>query len=399
MRLFLKEVYLKHSIQGINFCAWDADDLDGLEMQMPDALKAQIKDRKLSLIDTDKVWFLVAPPQTKDTNRYALSRFLAEDTDFGLYITYGCFVPKSKIFEEKILAVILSLIGTIYTLEKAVSPSLLKFIEDSKQAKYRHLAPLLRERIVLDGDIENVVKNRLIEYEKKLAVLVLNRIALIMQYPVSESDFFIFSHHSQKILADLWRDLDAFCMLPVAEFTQSAEIMRNRLMSYRLLLQKNLSMLCAEDRSWQEKTELLKTPYSEVKQMYADVCAQNDECDELLQKSLAYEQKKQSGSVLARLGIGKPKYESAQLVAHKQELGAKFFIDIIKLAKAKKDYLVYYEFEDPDAILNNDEYRHYALSYSTHAVDKLPMILRLPENRESFELAIIQEALEQDAHL
>lgn len=238
IKLFLKEIYIKYAIQGINFCAWDSDDLDGLDINMPDALKNEIRDRKLAVIETQKFWFLIAPPKNPNANRYSLCRFLEEDREYGLYVTYGCFVPIARVDDEDVMAIIMKLISTIYTLEKALSPSLIKFIEDTKQAHYRHLAPLLRQKILSSGNMEEAVTERLIQYEKKLSSLALARIPLIMQNKMSENDFFIFTYHVEKTLSNIWRDLEAFCLLPVAEFTLSAPIMRNRLMCYRLLLQK-----------------------------------------------------------------------------------------------------------------------------------------------------------------
>lgn len=394
IRIFLKEVYIKHAIAGINFCAWDSDDLDGLEINLPAELVSEIKDRKLSVIETQKFWFLIAPTNTINANRYSLSRFLTEDRAFGLYVTYGCFVPKAKIDDKEILQVILNLIGTIYTLDKAVSPSLLKFIEDSKQAHYRHLGPLLRQKIISNGDIEACVHERLTQYEKKLSALVLSRMTNIMQYSISESDFFVFSHHVQKILADLWRDLDAFSMLPIAEFTESAQIMSNRLMAYRLLIQKNLFMLCDNNKNWQEKLAILKAPYKDIKEKYDEAAIQMEELDVMLSKAYHYEDRKNKGQLFAKLGFGRPKYSSEEVLAGKQEIAADFFIEIVRLAKEYYSYLVYLEFENPEAILNNDEYRHYAMAYAKNAVDRLPMIIKLPENRSSFEMGAMQEILE-----
>lgn len=96
IQLFIKHVFIKHALQGINFCAWDADDLEGLQVSMPDELIFEIKKRKLSVVELNNLYFLIAPVDSSDENRYSLRRFLAEDKEFGLRITYGCFVPKKE---------------------------------------------------------------------------------------------------------------------------------------------------------------------------------------------------------------------------------------------------------------------------------------------------------------
>lgn len=398
VKLFLKEVFIKHAIQGINFCAWDADDLDGLEINLPAELIFEIKGRKLAVVETQRFWFLIAPTDSLRANRYSLIRFLSEDRAFGLYVTYGCFVPKSKIDDPEILQIILKLISTIYTLDKAIGPSLLKFIEDSKQAHYRHLSPLLRQKIVSAGSLEEVVMERMMVYEKKLSSLVLVRMTMLMQYPMSESDVLIFSHHVQKILADLWRTLMAFSLLPVAEFSDSAHIMLNRLMSYRLLIQKNLSMLCDGTREWKDKLELLKLPYQEITELYQAAESEQAELDDWLEKAEHFEQRQAEGQFLARLGIGRPKYSRDEVMSQKMQVADELFIDIVRLAKQHKEYLVYFEFENPDGHINEDEYRHYAVCYAKNALDKLPVMVRLPENRTNFEMTQIQEIVEMNQH-
>lgn len=394
LRVFLKEVYIKHEIYGINFCAWDADDLDGLEINLPEEIKTQIKDRKLSVVESQRFWFLVAPTNSINANRYSLCRFLEEDRDFGLYITYGCFLPKSKLDDPEVLQVILKLISTIYTLEKAISPSLIKFIEDSKQAHYRHIAPLLRQKVLSKGNFEDSVRERMIGYEKKLSSLVLTRMTAIMQNPLSDSDFFIFSHHSQKILGDLWRDLEAFSMLPVAEFSESAKIMCNRLMAYRLLIQKNLNMLCDSRQDWSEKLALLKQPYEQVNELYQETAFQMEELLAYEHKAKHYEERKQQGSFFAKIGIGKPKYDLQTIADTYKAWSSEFFMKIIRLAKEHRQHLVYCEFENPYSVGYNEDYRHYAMAYSKNAIDRLPMMIRLPENRANFEMAGFQENLE-----
>lgn len=59
VQLFIKHVFIKHALQGINFCAWDADDLEGLQVSMPDELILRLK-RKLSVVELNNLYFLIA---------------------------------------------------------------------------------------------------------------------------------------------------------------------------------------------------------------------------------------------------------------------------------------------------------------------------------------------------
>lgn len=68
--------------------------------------------------------------------------------------------------EQATLAIILKLLSSIYTLEKVINPSLIAFIEDTKQAHYKVLSVLLRQKIIAKGSIEEAVQKRLMDYEK-----------------------------------------------------------------------------------------------------------------------------------------------------------------------------------------------------------------------------------------
>lgn len=398
IQLFIKHVFIKHALQGINFCAWDADDLEGLQVSMPDELIFEIKKRKLSVVELNNLYFLIAPVDSSDENRYSLRRFLAEDKEFGLRITYGCFVPKKKMQEQATLAIILKLLSSIYTLEKVINPSLIQFIEDTKQTHYKVLSVLLRQKIIAKGSIEEAVQKRLMDYEKKLSAQVLSRIRLLVQNPMSQSDYFIFYHYLEKLLANIWRDMQAFTLLPIAEFTDSATIMQNRLMSYRLLINKNIAELCTANESWQDKLLSLKEPYERVGQILADTNTQFDECDSVLRDIEIYEHKLAENSFFAKIGFGKPKYTSDEIITMKREIMSECFIEIVKLAKTYRKSMVYLEFESPDFVLNDNKFRHYAMYYAKQAIDKLPMILRLPENRYDFELVGLQNAIELTKH-
>lgn len=101
-------------------------------------------------------------------------------------------------------------------------------------------------------------------------------------------------------MANIWRDMQAFTLLPIVEFTDSATIMQNRLMSYRLLINKNIAELCTADESWQDKLLSLKEPYERIGQILTDTNTQFDECDSVLRDIEIYEHKLAENSFLPK---------------------------------------------------------------------------------------------------
>ena len=87
-------------------------------------------------------------------------------------------------------------------------------------------------------------------------------------------------------------------------------------------------------------------------------------------------------------------YNPEDLEVMDHELSENFFIDIVKLAKSKPTSMIYAEFETNQVY--HDDYRHYAFLYGEKAIDRLPRILRLPEDRTRFNTEALADDLFED---
>lgn len=152
--------------------------------------------------------------------------------------------------------------------------------------------------------------------------------------------------------------------------------------------------LCNPDLPWAERTAIMLEPYKQIKDIYNEAIGEEAELNVLLEKARHYEERKAEGQLLAKIGFGRPKHSSDDVLEAKKDLANTLFLDIVKLAKEHRSHLVYLEFESPETHINDEDYRHYALSYAKNAIDRLPMIMRLPEKRDVFEMATLQESLE-----
>ena len=63
----------------------------------------------------------------------------------------------------------------------------------------------------------------------------------------------------------------------------------------------------------------------------------------------------------------------------------------MRLAKKHNDNIIYVEF-DCNEILN-EHYRHYAIADAKMAIARLPKLLRLPEDKRTFDIQKINEAI------
>lgn len=387
MKIFLKEVYIKHTLQGINFNAWDDDDIEALSIDyMPDPLKHEIQNRKLAVIETAQFWFLISPVTDGKSNRYSACRFLHEDNDFGLYLTHGLCIPKNIYKNEKALAIIMELFTSIYTLEMSVSMEVVRFSEDCKKAQHEHLTPLLTTPLPDDILPKDAIRIRLNEYERKLTDLILCKIPNVIQNAHSKDDYFIFNHYLEKTLNELWWDLECFNLLPSANASNEARLLCNRLLSYRLLLKKAQPILWNANKDWKTRIETLLKPKKSIQHIATEAVRQDDDIDTLINDVKTYEENLEEGRLFARLGFGRPDYTIEELRDARLELIEDTFIKIVECANLHKDTTVCFELENPSSYINDDEHSHYAICHSRYAIDKLPFIICLPKNKIRFKI-------------
>ena len=90
----------------------------------------------------------------------------------------------------------------LYTLDRGVSDTLLKFIHDIQQLYQNYLKPLLREPLQQDGSHpEEIIKERMIKYEKQLSILILQKLPRIIQmtfHDINDQDY-LFYHLDQLV--------------------------------------------------------------------------------------------------------------------------------------------------------------------------------------------------------
>lgn len=387
VKTFIKQVFIKHELQGINFRAWDSDDFDALQLNhFPEILKEEISSRRLSIIETERFWFLIAPIRTFDINRYSITRFLNEDTEYGLYITYGCFVPRHRL-NEQVLQIILKLISTIYTIEMSASATLLGFMGESRKTFTTQLQPLLRQTLSFGEGLENAVATRLEQYKNVLNLLILSKIPHVMQSIISNpDDRAIFVRYVGVLFNNIWQDVEMFGLLPAAEYADATEILSARLLCYRLFMKKSQNFYWDGATTWEEKAQGALLPAQKIEGFFQDVDNERASVEKMHADLEAYEENLAKGKLLTKLGFGKPDYDREDLEEYSKEISSNFFIKIIRMAKEQKQFVVYYEFEGLGTLGDDKEYRHYSIPTGRTGLDKLPLLARLPKNRQNIDI-------------
>ena len=193
-------------------------------------------------------------------------------------------------------------------------------------------------------------------------------------------------------------NLQNFQLRPIATYSSNVEIMIARLISFKYFLDTIYDSL--EDKKFEIKnfTNASKEIIAIVKEAFDSTEQNLIKLNQLEEKLKFYLETKENGSIWQKIKVGFPPNYTLEDVEHsKNEAKNEFFLSIINLAKKHNDNIVYVEF-DCNEILN-EYYRHYAIANEKMAIARLPKVLRLPEDKKTFNIQKINEAIHHNVFI
>lgn len=395
-KIFIKEVFIKSLIQGRDFHFLEAVDLDlyGIT-HFPAFIQKQSVERKLLIVETKNIWFIISPPDTLGSNPFSLRRFLTEEETGGFSYFNALALPKPLCDNPKTQAVMLKLINRIFSLDRNISDELKKYAIHLKTVLKKQLAPILMDSTFAadGGSAEKIIARRIITFEELLTSSVLRQLPTMISIAKnSEFDQEFLFHRLNIFFNELLTLIKNFRMHPLARHAFVAQHLQLRVLAFDVLFQKNRKVIFDPTINSQELKEKLSQAMIEVRNSYEEGMNNMAELEKLIADIKTYDNKKSSGNFFAKLGFGKPKYTIEELKEAKKDLNETFFIDIVRHAKKYKQAMVYMEYETDFEI--NEDYRHYAIANESQSLARLPYIIALPEDRERFSL----ESLEDDVY-
>lgn len=387
--IYFKEIFIKQQMQGWDFRYLDSSDIESLQMiHFPKKLAQWAKERSLLIIESKDYWFLIGQSSNSKQNPFSFGRFLHEDGEGQyIYITH-MVVPRKQLNEAAVVQRIAYQVSRIYTLDRGIGEEVLKFIREAKSYQEKQLKPLLKKQLINDGSgAENIVNQRMVEYEKQLSLFVLNKFPKVVEnasFNKDDTDYLYYQFGA--FIKECYYTVNDFRLQPLAEYAVCSRTMAIRLESYHRLIQKNKNILSNNQLSIEEKTKKLTKPYHDVIKMLEELDVSYNELEELKEQVKIAIRQPQKRTFWQRLGFGAKvsQYSLEDIEEMYHEFSESFFIEIIKMAKQQSNVMIYAEFESGQTYFN--DYRHYVFLYGEKAVDRLPKVLRLPENRQLFDV-------------
>lgn len=402
VKSYFKEVFIKQQIQGRDFRSWDSSDLEFQELtHFPAFIKKEGLDRKFFIVEGQRYWFLIGIADQIDKNPYSFRRFLHEDSSGGghhqfVYLTH-IVLDKKRMKDSKYLTHSSYCMSRLYTLDRGVSDTILKFVNEIKRLYSCYLKPLLKEPLEQDGSQpEVIIKERLIKYEKQLSLLILQKLPNVIK--LTENDIndrnYLF-YHLDQLAKQMSDNIQDFRLQPLVMYSDSGEVMVIKLIAMRKLLDKLRLVLNAEQQRVEEHADHIKVPLTTVKEKLEETEISLSELQSYKDNIANYNEVKEKGSFWQKLKAGKtPNYSLEDIIETEQSVNEDLFIFIVRMAKNQNKGMVYPEFECNEIV--NEKYRHYALADGELGISRLPRVLRLSENRSRFNADSIKEAVYQD---
>lgn len=401
VKLYFKEVFIKQQIQGRDFRNWDSSDLSFQELtHLPLFIKKEGKDRKFFIVEGQDYWYLVGTASQIDKNPYSFRRFLYEDHSGDareyIYLT-SIVLKKDSISNAEYLAHASYCMTRLYTLDRGVSDTLLKFVHEIQQLHHNYLKPLLREPLQQDGTHpEEVIKERMIRYEKQLSILILQKLPRVIQttfHDVNDQDYLFY--HLDQLMKQMSENIQDFRLQPLSMYSTSSEIMIVKLIALRKLINKSRHLFYSNQESLGKNADIMGSSLLAIKEKLKETEINLEELQAVRENLDHYNSIKENGSIWQKIKLGKnPEYSLEEVAQMKVSLHEELFISIVRLAKTNNASIVYTEFECNEII--NENYRHYAIADGKLGISNLPRVVRLNEDRTKLDIKSIKEVVYED---
>ncbi len=407
VKTFLLQVYIRQRLMGYRFRTLHPRDLkqdprDFVRTFI--AREAQI--RQCDIVQTEKYLFLIAPAQQADQNPYSIRRFLyVEKGPFksaAIVWLNGTVIPLSLVEIEAAQKQIAFAISKIVSLERQLSQRAVDVVERMERAYQYQLVPMLQAPLVADGtQMKKAIDKRLFEYERELTTAILIPFSHALRRSLERSDDLEYLiSNTRRILVDLACAARDFITQTATAWSRVAEELDLRLIAYiRLLDKREIAAQTPQEKEGEEEDPFADPmqPKREVKTIIKQYAPQLQKLQDRL-KNTIHQQTLQEENLLykwfARFRLGRKPLMPEQVERERQMLQRQCLGRLIQVFKRYAKTTVHLEEEGLVSVRKNK--RHYALPSGEDGFNRLPALIRLPEEKSALNLESLEKYLDFD---
>ena len=400
IKTYIIEVFIKQKILNYWFSPMPSRELKKdnrrfINEELFDAAKV----RRLSIVQTDKYFFLIGEVAKFEQDPYSVRRFLLEDVSVnGQFVYYNIIAAdRSQLSDRAYQQKIRHDLSRVVTIQRQLHSDIIELVESFEKCQTDYLLPILTKPLEADGtNLQTVIEHRLRDYERNLSLLVLGKTAKTLKAIAKSPDDFEYLFFGLKsFIIELFGDVRDFYYQSSARWSTKSQEMEFKLTSYLRLLEKRKSSVFNSER---EQVLIMNPdldytiPTTELQQIVDRSTPLKLQAEAFLKEAYRLAAEERSKWQIFWDDLLKPKRPDPKYAQQKLDLVAKeSYIAIVRIPKRYKATTIYLEFE---GLIGFDEtVRHYAFPKGDQGIALLPLLLRLPEDTRDFDIQSVGDAL------
>ena len=401
VRTFIFEVFMKSEILGSWFAHILPSEYADQELTIfQDYFISEQQVRDFEIIKTFQYYFVLSSSYDSLISAYSIRRFLTEES-FGkedrFYIS-GLVLDPQQLNQPNYFENFKQLMTRIIGIQSQMNPHIVELVESLHEYNHQRLIPSLKEILNIQSfSIEHLVKEHLEILEKDLSLNILEPFLKGLKNSVQHTDELEFCYlNILRLINEFLNQLEILSQEPILQFNPHARLFKYRLIAYLKLLEQRraqIFVLFHDEFHYQQHVREVSAPTQEMRELLNDAIEQTRQIQQYIRQLERETQNKQNASFIKRL-FKKPENHEFKINELKQniiDVRDRCYLRIIALQKRTTQVSVYLEAKN--LIPVDSKMRHYAFANGENGVTRLPLLLQLPEERNSFNMQSMLLAL------
>jgi len=402
VRTFIFEVFMKSEILGSWFAHILPSEYADQELTIfQDYFISEQQVRDFEIIKTFQYYFVLSSSYDSLISAYSIRRFLTEES-FGkedrFYIS-GLVLDPQQLNQPNYFENFKQLMTRIIGIQSQMNPHIVELVESLHEYNHQRLIPSLKEILNIQSfSIEHLVKEHLEILEKDLSLNILEPFLKGLKNSVQHTDELEFCYlNILRLINEFLHQLEILSQEPILQFNPHARLFKYRLIAYLKLLEQRraqIFVLFHDEFHYQQHVQAVSAPTQEIRELLNDAIEQTRQIQQHIRRLEREMQNKQNASFIKRL-FKKPENHEIKINELKQniiDVRDRCYLRIIALQKQTTQASVYLEAKNLIPVVDS-KMRHYAFANGENGVTRLPLLLQLPEERNSFNMQSMLLAL------
>jgi len=402
VRTFIFEVFMKSEILGSWFAHILPSEYADQELTIfQDYFISEQQVRDFEIIKTFQYYFVLSSSYDSLISAYSIRRFLTEES-FGkedrFYIS-GLVLDPQQLNQPNYFENFKQLMTRIIGIQSQMNPHIVELVESLHEYNHQRLIPSLKEILNIQSfSIEHLVKEHLEILEKDLSLNILEPFLKGLKNSVQHTDELEFCYlNILRLINEFLHQLEILSQEPILQFNPHARLFKYRLIAYLKLLEQRraqIFVLFHDEFHYQQHVQAVSAPTQEMRELLNDAIEQTRQIQQHIRQLEREMQNKQNASFIKRL-FKKPENHEIKINELKQniiDVRDRCYLRIIALQKQTTQASVYLEAKNLIPVVDS-KMRHYAFANGENGVTRLPLLLQLPEERNSFNMQSMLLAL------